>query len=106
MTHARSELSKAVAAPLVTGRDGQRTDWWPVMLCAAALWGVLSWYLSAEWSLSEQYGYGWFVPLLAAGLVWLRWSDRPLPEPPPRLGFAHLARVAGAGIAVVSIPLV
>jgi exosortase len=32
------------------------------------------------WSAREQYAYGWFVPLLAAALLWQRWKDRPAPQ--------------------------
>src|SRR5205823_3058179 len=41
------------------------------------LWAVLFRHLSSEWSLNEQYSYGWFVPIFAAYLFWLRWEDRP-----------------------------
>ena len=42
-----------------------------------ALWFVLCRHLSAEWSVNEQYSYGWFVPFFAVYLFWLRWEDRP-----------------------------
>ena len=31
----------------------------------------------AIWTANEQYSYGWFVPVLAAGLLWRSWSERP-----------------------------
>jgi exosortase len=43
----------------------------------AALWFVLCRHLSSEWSINEQYSYGWFVPFFAAFLFWLRWEDAP-----------------------------
>jgi exosortase len=46
----------------------------------AALWLLLWRHLSSEWRVNEQYNYGWFVPLLALVLFWLRWEDRPEPE--------------------------
>ncbi len=46
----------------------------------AALWFVLCRQLSGEWSINEQYNYGWFVPFFCAYLFWLRWEDRPEPE--------------------------
>src|SRR6266513_464207 len=49
-------------------------------LFLAALWFVLCRQLSGEWSVNEQYSYGWFVPLFAAFLFWLRWEDRPTAE--------------------------
>jgi exosortase len=48
-----------------------------MVLTLAALWLVLWRDLSSEWSLNEQYSYGWFVPFFAAFLFWLRWEDRP-----------------------------
>jgi exosortase len=46
-------------------------------LVLAALWFVLCRHLSGEWSVNEQYSYGWFVPFFAAFLFWLRWEDKP-----------------------------
>jgi exosortase len=45
----------------------------------AILWFLLCQQLSAEWSLNEQYSYGWFVPFFALYFFWLRWQDRPEP---------------------------
>ena len=45
-----------------------------------ALWFVLCRHLSGEWSVNEQYSYGWFVPFFALFLLWLRWEDRPVGE--------------------------
>ena len=41
------------------------------------LWFILCRHLSNEWSVNEQYSYGWFVPFFAAFLFWLRWEERP-----------------------------
>ena len=38
--------------------------------------------LSGEWSVNEQYNFGWFVPFFALYLFWLRWQDRRPPEIP------------------------
>lgn len=43
----------------------------------AALWFILCRHLSNEWSVNDQYSYGWFVPFFAAYLFWLRWEHRP-----------------------------
>src|SRR5256714_8770097 len=48
-----------------------------VILFFAALWLGLWLQLSGEWSVNDQYSYGWFVPLFALILFWLRWEDRP-----------------------------
>jgi exosortase len=42
----------------------------------AALWLLLCRHLSGEWSVNEQYNYGWFVPFFALVLFWLRWEDK------------------------------
>lgn len=54
--------------------------WIAGVLFFGASWLVLCRFLSGEWSTNEQYSYGWFVPLFAAYLFWLRWEDRPVAE--------------------------
>jgi exosortase len=44
-------------------------------LAACLLWFMLWRHLANEWSVNEQYGYGWFVPFFAAYLFWLRWDE-------------------------------
>src|SRR5438874_1632155 len=41
------------------------------------LWLILWRQLSGEWSVNDQYSYGWFVPFFAIVLFCLRWEDRP-----------------------------
>src|SRR5438105_14711409 len=48
-----------------------------VVVFFAALWSGLFRQLSGEWSVNDQYSYGWFVPFFAALLFWLRWEDAP-----------------------------
>src|SRR5438874_12880799 len=50
------------------------------LIVLATLWFVLFWQLSNEWSVNEQYSYGWLVPFFALFLFLLRWRDRPDPE--------------------------
>src|SRR5436190_17312359 len=50
------------------------------VLLLAALWVGLCRELSGEWSVNEQYNFGWFVPFFALYLFWLRWQDRPQTE--------------------------
>ncbi len=47
-----------------------------------ALWFILFWQLSGEWSINAQYSYGWLIPFFALFLFWLRWEDRPEPKVP------------------------
>ena len=46
-------------------------------LFVAALWFGLCRELSGEWSVNEQYNFGWFIPFFALYLFWLRWQDAP-----------------------------
>jgi exosortase len=55
--------------------------WLPLALFSV-LWLDLLRQLSYRWATNEQYTYGWFVPLLALGLFWRRWSTRPSAEAP------------------------
>jgi exosortase len=48
-----------------------------VLIFFAALWLGLWRQLSGEWSVNDQYSYGWFVPFFAIVLFWLRWEDAP-----------------------------
>jgi exosortase len=51
-------------------------------LFLAALWLGLCRELSGEWSVNEQYNFGWFVPFFALYLFWLRWQDAPAAQIP------------------------
>jgi exosortase len=53
-----------------------RTNLAAAVLALGTLWFLLCRQLSGEWSVNEQYSYGWFVPFFAAFLFWLRWEDR------------------------------
>ncbi|MEY2493086.1 MAG: hypothetical protein QOH24_2037 [Verrucomicrobiota bacterium] len=61
-------------------------------LAFGALWFELCRALAIEWSLNEQYNFGWFVPFFAAYLFWLRWQDRP-PVAAPLRGASTAHRV-------------
>lgn len=68
-------------------------------LALGALWFLLCRHLSGEWSVNEQYSYGWFVPFFAAFLFWLRWEDR------PESRGAESARPVGILVTVVALAL-
>jgi exosortase len=51
-------------------------------LFLATLWFGLCRELSGEWSVNQQYNFGWFVPFFALYLFWLRWQDRPRTQIP------------------------
>ena len=67
---------KQADLPAITGRH------FPLPLALsvvflAVLWFVLCKELSGEWSVNQQYNFGWFVPFFAVYLFWLRWKDAP-----------------------------
>jgi exosortase len=65
----------------VTARSNRRLARTALVVAAiGALWFILFRQLSNEWSINEQYGYGWFVPFFALFLFRIRWEDRPEPE--------------------------
>lgn len=83
------------AAPL--SRDGFSVAFALSVLFVAALWFGLCRELSGEWSVNEQYSFGWFIPFFALCLFWLRWQDRPPAEiPNPKSQIVSLAAVATA----------
>ncbi|MBA2269000.1 MAG: archaeosortase/exosortase family protein [Chthoniobacterales bacterium] len=55
--------------------------WWAGLIFLGLLWFILCRHLSGEWSVNEQYSYGWFVPFFAAYLFWRR---AVLDDPPTR----------------------
>jgi exosortase len=65
----------------------------------AALWGILWWHLSGEWSVNDQYSYGWFVPLFAVVLFWLRFEDAPTAP------VSSQRSVVAIGVAIVALLL-
>src|SRR6266404_6918454 len=69
-----AEASKSFSIPRLSGRAII------VLLFFAALWIGLWWQLSGEWSVNDQYSYGWFVPFFAIVLFWLRFEDAPRTE--------------------------
>src|SRR5712692_4209278 len=56
--------------------------WLLSMIFFATLWLILWRQLSGEWSVNDQYSYGWFVPLFAIILFWLRLEGWPPGRPP------------------------
>jgi exosortase len=69
---------EAQAGGSVAGRRRQ-TLWGLTAGIALAAWLLLWNKLRVDWTLDEQYQYGWFVPPLALALLALRWPGRPAP---------------------------
>jgi exosortase len=68
------------------------------------LWFILCRQLSSEWSVNEQYNYGWFVPFFAAYLFWLRWEERPRPQSGNgKVESRKLLRGSAKGLAVIAL---
>src|SRR5260370_32632098 len=81
-----------------------------VVVLFAALWFILCRQLSGEWSVNDQYNYGWFVPFFAIVLFWLRWEDRPQPHsaaeaPSSQLQAPRLRSAIAIGITLVALLL-
>ncbi len=45
-------------------------------LALGALWLPVIWLLGAQWSIYEQYNYGWAVPFLCLYLLWRRTNEK------------------------------
>jgi exosortase len=73
----------------------------------SALWFILCRHLSGEWSLNEQYSYGWLVPFFSAYLFWLRWQDASTERrTPPRPTFETTRRPSFQLAIAISIALI
>ncbi len=57
------------------GRHPTIFAWLALAVIAVVMVGRLIQQQSVEWSVNEQYGYGWAVPLLCAFLFWRRWQN-------------------------------
>ena len=54
---------------------------WAPWLLLLAYWIHFWNRLRFDWSAFAQYAFGWCVPLLALGLIFIRWESRPAPRP-------------------------
>jgi exosortase len=50
----------------------------------AGFWGILIYHLGFQWSIYDQYNYGWAVPFLCAYLIWKGQQDRKTMQFRPR----------------------
>ena len=73
------------------------------VLFLAALWFGLCRELSGEWSVNEQYNFGWFVPFFALYLFWLRWQDAPEQEVGSKKSEVRSRRVVAVLIAIPAL---
>src|SRR5436189_1213336 len=75
------------------------------VLFLAALWFGLCKELSSEWSVNQQYNFGWFVPFFAIYLFWLRWQDRPQLQIPNSEGEIRKRQRVAALLAIPALLL-
>jgi len=76
----------------------ERRSWWVGFAALAAAWWAVFDCLRIEWSINEQYAYGWAVPWLALYLFYERWKRRPPAGEPRRRRFtAALLSLAALG---------
>ncbi len=68
-----------------------------------ACWALAIRHLSSDWTLNEQYHYGWLVPLLAIYLVKVRFEQCPAPAPSASRAGLIILLIALASF--VSMPL-
>ena len=74
-----------IAGPPVPSNTPRRPTvlaWIALAVIAVVMLGGLIQQQSVEWSVNEQYGYGWAVPLLCGFLFWRRWQSRSMVPAP------------------------
>lgn len=79
-----------------------------LLITLSLLWLQLFWTLTATWRFGEYYAYGWFVPVLAAGLFWRRWQWLAAPAASAPTAPAAAPRVPGwlAAAALLAVLLI
>jgi exosortase len=93
----------AAAKPHTASTRGRSLNKVLAPLVLFALWFGLCKELSGEWSVNEQYNFGWFVPFFAVYLFWLRWQDRPAREVRGQKSEVRSRSLIAAAIAIISL---
>lgn len=102
LPHQRSEFLRehSPAAPVCA-------DWraWLLPLFSLACWALTVRHLSPEWTVNEQYHFGWLVPFLTAYLIKVRFENPPTQSStrPGWLSHTTLFALAAASILVMPI---
>jgi len=66
------------------GKRQRMAQWFLVILPFLFLWAVLINQLRVEWEVNPQYSYGFVVPFLCVGMLFLRWLKAKGGAPDPR----------------------
>lgn len=90
--------------PAVAAPRAARGTLHPLWLLVAGYWLWMVWACAGEWTNSEDYNYGWFVPPLALYFLWKRLELSPQRDSGARSSTA--GRVAAWGVIVFSLLLV
>ena len=61
--------------------------------------------LRIDWSINDQYQYGWFVPPIALALFAMRWPGRPAPHPLPGGSAGRNLAWLAAGFLLLLLPI-
>ncbi len=64
------------------------SGWHPLWLMVGGYWLWMIWSCAGEWTNTEDYNYGWFVPPLALYFLWKRWEAGGAGEEPRVAGGA------------------
>ncbi len=109
--HSRSQSSLLDHVPGARSasaqRDTNRPGWlsWLLPLFALACWTLAIRHLSPEWTLNEQYHFGWLVPALAAYLIKVRFERLPAEAPAPSRWLVSTAVLFLAFASVLIMPI-
>ena len=94
-----------VSPSLVENSRPSRWQAWLLPAFILACWVLAIRHLSTDWTLNEQYHYGWLVPLLALYLVKVRFERCPAPAPALSKSFAGFLLILVALASFLSMPL-
>ena len=75
----------------------------PLWLLVAGYWLWLIWACAGEWTNSEDYNYGWFVPPLALYFLWKRLEGAPLSASVPGHGNARFLAWGAIALSILVI---
>jgi exosortase len=99
----RSNSFGLLDLPALIARQPLATNF--VLLFLAVLWGIAWNEQRIEWSINDQYAYGWLIPVVLILLCAMRWPQRPSPNPPENLGVRWIGFGMLAALLAAQMPL-